>query len=111
MKNIAKELAESMPNIGAKLAYGEPIEVAGTTIVPVAMGSYGFGAGEGVGEGEENEGSGGGGGGMAIPVGAYITKNGSTRFEPNPVALIAVSIPFVCVAGWAVARVVKAWKR
>ena len=111
MANIAKELADSFTNIGVKLAYGEPIEIAGTTIVPVAAASYGFGAGEGVAEGEHNEGSGGGGGGMSVPVGAYIITNGKTRFEPNPVALVAVSIPFICVAGWSVARVAKALKR
>lgn len=111
MANIAKELADSFTNTGVKLAYGEPIEIAGTTIVPVAAASYGFGAGEGVAEGEHNEGSGGGGGGMSVPVGAYITRNGRTRFEPNPVALIAVSIPFIGVAGWSVARVIKSLKR
>lgn len=111
MTNIAEQLADGFSNTGVKLAYGEPIEIEGTTIVPVAAASYGFGAGEGVGDAEHQEGTGGGGGGMSVPVGAYITQNGTTRFEPNPVALLAVSIPLVCVAGWSLTRVIKAWKR
>lgn len=47
MANIAQELAETVANVGVKSAYGAPIEVDGTTIVPVAVTSFGFGAGEG----------------------------------------------------------------
>lgn len=108
--NIAKELADTLSDGGVKVAYGDPIEVDGATIVPVAFASYGFGAGEGVNDDEHNEGSGGGGGGMSVPVGAYITRNGKTRFEPNPVALLAVGVPFTFFAGRAIARIVKALK-
>lgn len=110
MTNIAKDLADSFSNSGAKLAYGEPIEVDGTTIVPVAYVSYGFGGGDGISDDDHNTGSGGGGGGMSVPVGAYITQNGSTRFEPNPVTLLAVAIPLVCVVGWSIKRIIKALK-
>lgn len=110
MTNIAKDLADSFSNSGAKLAYGEPITIDGNTIVPVAFASYGFGGGDAVSDDEHNTGSGGGGGGMSIPVGAYITQNGSTRFEPNPIALLTVAIPLVCVTGWSIRRIIKALK-
>ena len=66
---------------------------------------YGFGGG---GDAEEN--GGGGGGAWAIPVGAYVGDSLGVRFQPNPIALIAVSVPLVWVSGKALARVLKALK-
>lgn len=113
MANLTQELADTMSKVGVTSAYGEPLEIDGTTIIPVALTSYGFGAGEGGAEGGvgEGEGSGGGGGGFSAPLGAYITRDGVTRFEPNTIALLAVGIPFICVAGRALARLVKVLKR
>lgn len=112
--SLTKQIADKVSSVGVQAAYGEPVELDGTIIVPVAAVSYGFGAGEGSGAGGEaasGEGSGGGGGGIACPVGAYVTRDGYTRFEPNTIALLAVGIPFICVAGRALARVIRALKR
>jgi len=111
MAAITKQIADSVTSVGVHAAYGDPVDLDGTTIVPVALASYGFGAGEGATGDSTGEGSGGGGGGLAVPVGAYVTRDGYTRFEPNTIALIVVGIPFVCVAGRAIARVVRALKR
>ncbi|QBE49985.1 spore germination protein GerW family protein [Leucobacter triazinivorans] len=113
MAHLTKQLADTLTQVGVHTAYGDPIEVDGTTIIPVACASYGFGAGEGGGgvEDAQGEGSGGGGGGMAMPVGAYVSRDGVTRFEPNVIALLVVGVPFVCVAGRALARVIRALKR
>lgn len=109
MAQLAKQLADTVVQVGVKSAYGDPIEVDGTTIIPVACASFGFGAGE---EGTDAAaGAGGGGGGSALPLGAYVTRDGHTKFEPNLVALLAVGIPFVWVAGRALARVIRALKR
>ena len=43
-----------------------------------------------------------------IPLGVYVTRGGSTRFHPNPIALIGVMTPVLWSLGLAVARVVKA---
>jgi uncharacterized spore protein YtfJ len=110
MANVTKQLADTVTTVGVHAAYGDPVDLNGTTVIPVAIASYGFGGGEG-GTSETGEGSGGGGGGFACPVGAYVTRDGYTRFEPNTIALLAVGIPFVCVAGRAIARVVKALKK
>lgn len=106
MATITKQLADSVSSMGVKASYGEPVNLDGTTIIPVAVTSFGFGGGAAEGEGE-----GGGGGGFAAPVGAYVTRDGFTRFEPNLIALLTVGIPFICVAGRAVARVIRALKR
>ncbi|WP_025133575.1 spore germination protein GerW family protein [Leucobacter sp. PH1c] len=116
MASLTKQLADTVTQVGVHSAYGDPVEVDGTTIMPVACTTYGFGAGEGSGDGEGDlsgtgEASGGGGGGMSIPVGAYVTREGQTRFEPNVIALIVVAVPFVWVAGRALSRIIRALKR
>ncbi|MET0955533.1 MAG: hypothetical protein ABWY68_06240 [Cryobacterium sp.] len=109
MTNLALKLAENARSIGVTSAYGDPVQIEGVTIIPVALVQYGFGGG---GEGGDEEGAaGGGGGGMAIPIGAYVKSGGAARFEPNVISLLAVSIPFVWVAGKAVARIIRALKR
>lgn len=109
MTNLALKLAENARSIGVRSAYGDPVQIEGVTIVPVALVQYGFGGG---GEGDDAEGAaGGGGGGMAIPIGAYVKSGGAARFEPNVISLLAVGIPFVWVTGKAVARIIRALKR
>ncbi len=72
-----------------KAVFGEPIEAAGKTIIPIAKVRYGFGAGAGKprGEGEneqrDDEGGGGGGGAAASPVGVLEVTSESTRFIPT----------------------------
>jgi len=109
MTNLALKLAENAGSIGVRSAYGDPVQIEGVTIVPVALVQYGFGGG---GEGDEADGAaGGGGGGMAIPIGAYVKSGGAARFEPNVISLLAVGIPFVWVAGKAIARIIRALKK
>lgn len=110
MPNLVVKIAESVSGVGVKSAYGEPVDVGGTTITPVALTYFGFGGGSDAGQGEDAAG-GGGGGGASIPIGAYVHREGELRFEPNVIALLAVGVPFVCVAGRALARVIKALKR
>jgi len=109
MTNLALKLAENARTIGVRSAYGDPVQIEGVTIVPVALVQYGFGGG---GEGDDAEGAaGGGGGGMAVPIGAYVKSGGAARFEPNVISLLAVGIPFVWVSGKAIARIIRAVKR
>lgn len=113
MTNVAVQLAESVRNSGVSTVYGDVVEVEGQQLIPVALAWYGFGGG-GAPEksGEENAEMGaGGGGGVSIPIGAYIKRDGVLRFEPNLISFLAVATPFVCVAGWALSRVIRALKR
>ena len=55
MASITKQIADTVSSVGVHAAYGEPVELDGTTIVPVAIASYGFGAGEGQSGGERCE--------------------------------------------------------
>jgi uncharacterized spore protein YtfJ len=105
MNNVAEKLADTVRSRGVELAYGAPVEAGGATILPIALVTYGFGGG---GTGEDG---GGGGGGIAIPLGVYVTRAGSIRFHPNPVAIIGVMTPVLLALGHALAHVVKAARR
>ncbi|WP_300266175.1 hypothetical protein [Microbacterium sp.] len=106
MPNIALDLGEQVASFGVKSAYGEPQDVDGVSITPVALTWSGFGGGA-----DQDNTGGGGGGGMSIPLGVYVRREEGMRFEPNLVTLLAVAIPFVCVAGRALARVIRALKK
>jgi uncharacterized spore protein YtfJ len=105
MTNVAQAMAETVRSRGVQLAYGDPLQVGDATMLPIALVSYGFGGGGDVGNG------GGGGGGVAIPLGVYVTRGTSTRFHPNPVALIGVLTPALFALGRTVALIVKAGRR
>jgi uncharacterized spore protein YtfJ len=116
MTNLIEKLAGSVPSWGAKIAYGEKTTVAGQELLPVALVVFGFGGGEGSGElpaddtapARTGEGSGGGGGGYSIPIGAYVGGDTGVAFRPNPVAIIAIAVPLVAAAGWALPRIIRA---
>ena len=85
LQGLAERLAGSA---SVKQVFGEPIQAAGKTIVPVARVRYALGGGGGGGE-QKNvavdrplTGGGGGGGGavMASPMGALEISETGTRF-------------------------------
>jgi uncharacterized spore protein YtfJ len=70
-----------------KSVFGEPIQMNGKTVVPVAKVMYGFGGGSGTGKNaahpeRQGEGGGGGGGVRAFPAGALEITENRTRFIP-----------------------------
>ncbi len=125
MANLVDTLTDATKTIGVGAAYGAPVEIDGVTIVPVALVWAGFGGGNATGNGNASlptdaakplfggdaGGEGFGGGGVSIPVGAYVTTDGVASFQPNIIALLAVSVPVVVTAGWAFARVIRALKK
>lgn len=106
MSNFVLDLGKQTASLDVSTAYGEQQDVDGVRLVPVALACRGFGGGA-----EDADRAAGGGGGYVIPVGAYIRRGDDLRFEPNLVALLAVGIPFVWVAGKALARIIRALKK
>lgn len=106
MSNFVLDLGKQASSLGVTAVYGEQQDVDGIRLIPVAITWSGFGGGA-----DDSGNSGGGGGGYAVPVGAYIRKGDDLRFEPNVVSFLAVAIPFVCVAGRALSRVIRALKK
>ncbi len=113
MTNISLKLAETISSTGIRSVYGEPVEIDGTVLVPVAAVQYGFGAGSAgsTSDPDQDVPGGAGGGGVSIPFGAYVSDATGVHFRPNLITLLIVGIPFVWVAGRAWARVIRALKR
>ncbi len=110
MTNTSLRLAETLTSNGIRSVYGDPIELDGVTLIPVALVQYGFGSGS-MGGDDDRSAGGGGGGGYSIPLGAYVRDDDGLHFRPNIITLIAVGIPFVFVAGLAWTRIIRALKR
>ncbi len=99
LQSVSERLATSAD---VKRVFGEPIQVGGKTIVPVARIRYGMGSGWGGGEQEGGVadrplaagGGGGGGGVMASPVGALEITDTSVRFihffDPGEIAKLCL---------------------
>ena len=88
-------IEEARDSANWRAAFGEPQQVEGTTIIPVAQVGYGFGLGFGLGArpGEAhdaaepavpNEGGGGGGGASSKPLGTIVVSQDQVSFESTP---------------------------
>jgi hypothetical protein len=110
MADFVLELADKVAGVGVRTSYADKVEMGGTQVVPVALGVYGFGGGSGS-EPEKGEGSGGGGGGWSVPLGAYVSRGGDVRFEPNILGLLIVATPLIAATGKALKVVIRALKR
>lgn len=107
MVQYAVEIAKQVANFGVQSAYGEAQELEGTTVIPVALVASGFGGGGD----DKNGANGGGGGSYSVPLGVYVKDQDRLSFRPNIIALLVVGTPFVCIAGRALARVIRALKK
>jgi uncharacterized spore protein YtfJ len=103
--NVALEIGSKV-RAGVSVTFGDPIDLDGTRIVPVAAACYGFGGGS-----DEQANGGGGGGSTSIPLGAYVSRDGHVRFEPNTTVLAALAVPVACIVGRVIVKVIKACRR
>jgi uncharacterized spore protein YtfJ len=94
-----QSLTDTFKNVGVARSYGDPVQLGGKEIIPVALVSLGFGGGTEGGD-PEAAGSGGGGGGFVFPLGVYTHDDGGRLvFRANPLSLTACLVPLVCAAG------------
>ena len=106
MTDNFSNLVDTFKNIGVARAYGDPVQLGGQEVIPVALVSFGFGGGNEADGGA----SGGGGGGMVLPLGVYRNVGGDVAFRPNTVVTLVCLVPLVSVLGAAVRRVIRAAK-
>lgn len=109
---LLERLAERVgARASASIVYGEPVERAGVTVIPVAKVRWGFGGGSGrnTAGGEARDGSGGGGGMTASPFGFIEIRDGHTAFKriDDPATVLILVPPIVLAGGittWLVLR-------
>ena len=78
-----RSLGDQFPvGTSVRNVYGDPVNVGGRTVIPIARMSYGFGAGGSEEVKSERGGSGAGAGMSARPVGALEITEVGTRFIP-----------------------------
>ena len=106
MTDNFSNLVDTFKNIGVARAYGDPVQLGGQEVIPVALVSFGFGGGNEADGGA----SGGGGGGMVLPLGVYRNVGGDVAFRPNTVVTLVCLVPLVSVLGAAVRRAIRAAK-
>ncbi len=99
--------------------YGDPYEKDGVMIIPTAKVRDAGGGGYGR-EDDEEEGSGGGYGISAVPVGAYVVRDGKVKWKPafnlNRAVLGGQTVVALLVIGGIVRMIVNArrlpwWRR
>ncbi len=87
LDHLAQQISERLRATGkVETVFGEPQELEGKTVIPVARVGYWYGFGAGEGRDAEHGGSGsGGGGGAGIsvqPLGAFVITETDERFVP-----------------------------
>jgi uncharacterized spore protein YtfJ len=103
--DVAQRIAERVGDRArVSVVFGDAVEQAGVTVIPVAKAKWGFGAGSG-GEGA-NEGSGGGGGAMVSPIGFIEVRHDEARFVPiRDLRTTALQLTAAtCLLGWMMRR-------
>ncbi|HEU5300584.1 MAG TPA: spore germination protein GerW family protein, partial [bacterium] len=98
LDDLQKRFAEMQSKAGVEAVFGEPIQLDGRTVIPVASIRYGFGMGGGTGPRKDRDGDtvgGGGGGGAARiePVALIEAVDGRIRVQPiiNVTRLAAIA--------------------
>jgi len=124
LDTLMTRIRDMQANAAVKAVFGEPVEVRGRTVVPVAEVRYGFGVGMGRGGHHEREadkddaagprGEGGGGGGASIrPLAVLEITDRETKVTPV-VDVTRIALAGIGLAAWAVfwiSRAVRARER
>jgi uncharacterized spore protein YtfJ len=83
---VFESIKGSYDTLTVRRAYGDPVEIGGVTVVPVARVAGGGGGGGGEGEDENQAGGGGFGTGFGLrvnPVGVYEVRGESVVWKPT----------------------------
>jgi uncharacterized spore protein YtfJ len=104
VEDLVGKVSQVHERASVKTVFGDPIQIEGRTVIPVAKVGYGFGVGMGRG-GLEKEGSGeggGGGGGLSVrPVAVLEVKDDAVRVKPIP-DVTRLAMAGMALAAWSV---------
>jgi uncharacterized spore protein YtfJ len=107
LERMLERIGEIQEHASVKTAFGEPYQVNGRTLIPVAKVAYGFGFGGGPSKVKEaaaeesRGGAGGGGGGRLVvrPVAVLDVTGGETAVKPI-VDVTRLAIAGMALAAW-----------
>ncbi len=117
MEQITQVLEKIASAARVETVYGEPREIAGKVIIPVARIAYGGGGGGGSGacgseEGQQGSGGGGGLGVKVQPLGALVITENAERWVPVvDVTRVAIACSAVLITGLLTLRKVLVTRR
>ena len=83
---VLESIKGTHDSLSVQRCYGDPVELDGVTVIPVARVSGGAGGGGGEGTDENEVGGGGFGTGFGLkvnPIGVYEVSNGSVVWKPT----------------------------
>ena len=109
--DVQEITSQARDALTVKRVFGEPYEKDGLTVIPAARVQGAVGAGGGEDPQTQGKGSGGGFGMTALPVGAFIIRNGELSWRPSiDVTRIAIGGQVVAIVALFTARAIfKAW--
>ncbi len=83
---VLESIKGTHDSLSVRRCYGDPVELDGVTVIPVARVSGGAGGGGGEGTDENEAGGGGFGTGFGLkvnPIGVYEVRDGSVVWKPT----------------------------
>lgn len=108
---LVERIGDVQARATVKTVFGEPVEIRGRTIIPVAKVRFGFGMGMGRGKREDDEkhdadhhraAGGGGGGGVVIrPLAVIEVSESQTKVTPI-VDVTRISLAAIALAAWGI---------
>ncbi len=103
LDTLMTRIRDMQANAAVKAVFGEPVEVGGRTVIPVAEVRYGFGMGMGRGDKEQHDSAGhrGGGGATIRPLAVLEITDRETKVTPV-VDVTRIALAGIGLAAWAV---------
>jgi uncharacterized spore protein YtfJ len=114
LEELQKRFADMQDKAGVKAVFGDPVELDGRKIIPVASVQYGFGMGGGTGpkkeEGEAPSGGAGGAGARIEPIAVVEVVDGKTKVMPI-VNVTRMAVIGAFVAAWGIFWITRTIRR
>lgn len=105
LEDLQKRFGDMQNKAGVKAVFGDPVELDGRKVIPVASVQYGFGMGGGMGpkkeEGEAPGGGGGGGGARIEPIAVVEVVDGTMKVLPI-INVTRLAVIGAFVAAWGI---------
>jgi uncharacterized spore protein YtfJ len=114
LEELHKRIADMQDKAAVRTVFGDPVELDGRRVIPVASVQYGFGMGGGTGPKKEEEeapsGGGGAGGARVEPIAVVEVADGKVKIRPI-VNVTRMAVIGALVAAWGIFWVARTIRR